>query len=223
MGLSLACILNRSSKSLKQIFIVLLVLLGVANQPICGAHDGLNDRVSIITHQGQLFGITSREGIARQVLGAGEQIVEIDSQGVTGFVQTTTRLLGFSGKLQRWIPLTLSSSEHIIKWSLSPRLIIVQGQQAVYGFQSDSGRWKREPLGAGEIFRSSAVKNAVAIVVTDRRALGLSAKTGGFFLQDLPAGDHIRNIQINDHIVLLYLSDSILVFRSGLGIWAELP
>ncbi len=210
-------------ETLKQIFLALLVSFGVAHQSICEAHDGLNDRVSIIAHQGQLFGITSREGIARHVLGAGEQVLEIDSQGVTGFVQTTTRLLGFSGKLQRWIPLNLSSSERILKWSLSPRLIMVEGRQAVYGFQSDRGRWKREPLGAGETFRSSAVKDAVAIAVTDRRALGFSAKTGGFFLQDLPPGDDIRDIQINDHIVLLHLSDSILVFRSGLGIWAELP
>ncbi|MDH5776132.1 MAG: hypothetical protein OEZ57_14585, partial [Nitrospirota bacterium] len=55
------------------------------------AHEVVTDRVSIASEQGQVFGITSGEGIARLVLGAGEQVVVMDAKGVTGFVQTTTR------------------------------------------------------------------------------------------------------------------------------------
>ena len=66
-------------------------------------------------------------------------------------------------------------------------------------------------------------KADIAVMVTNRRALGFSAFTGGFFPQDLPAGNQIQKIEINDNVVILHLSGIMLVFRSGLAIWAELP
>ena len=206
------------------ISLALVFCLGVGiGQNGSEAHDVVADRVGITSGQGHLFGMTSGEGITRQVLGAGEQVLVMEAKGVTGFVQTTTRLFGFSGTLQRWVSITLPTSEHILKWGVTPRMIIAQGQQATYGFQSDRGRWKREPWGAGESLQDSAVKDSIAVLVTDRRALGFSAFTGGFFSQDLPVGNHIHDIQINDHVVILHLSEFMLVFRSGLAIWAVLP
>ena len=198
------------------------VVLGVFNSVSAG-QKVLTDSVSITTKQGQLFGLTSREGIARQVLGAGEEVLTIEVKGDTGFVQTTKRLLGFSGLLQRWVSLSTSTAEHILKWTVTSRMIIVHGEQAMYGFQSDRGRWKREVFGAGEALHHRAVKDSVAVIVTNRRALGFSSFTGGFFPRDLPVGNSIVDIQINDHVIILHLSDSMLVFRSGLAIWAELP
>ncbi len=187
------------------------------------AHEVTSDRVSIAVGQGQVFGITSREGIARLVLGAGEQVVARDAKGVTGFVQTTSRLLGFSGELQRWVSINLSSSEKVLRWTVTPRMVIVQGQEATYGFQSDRGRWKREPWSAGETLHTSEIGNFIAVMVTNRRAVGFSAVTGGFFPQDLPVGNPILDIDMNDHIAILHLSYVKYVFRSGLSSWAELP
>lgn len=204
-----------------------LALIGYLG--VCGclgvthAHEVVTDRVTIASGQGQLFGITSGEGIARLVLGAGEEVLVSEAKGVTGFVQTTTRLLGFSGELQRWVSINFSTAEHIRHWTVTPRMIIVQGQEATYGFQSDRGRWKREPWGAGESLQTSHVKDFIAVMVTNRRALGFSTVTGGFFSQDLPVGNPILDIQINDHVVILHLSQVMFVFRSGLSSWAELP
>ncbi len=194
-----------------------------AGQGVSVAQEVLTDRVSITTDRGLLYGLTSGEGIARQVLAAGESVIAIEAKGLTGFVQTTTRLHGFSGVLQRWISIPTSTAEHIVKWTVTSRMIIVHGEQAMYGFQSDRGRWKREIFGAGETLQHRAIKDSVAVFVTNRRALGFSSFTGGFFPQDLSAGNQISDIQINDNVVVLYLSDSMLVFRSGLAIWAELP
>lgn len=223
-GIIVNIFLPENHKRVPRIFCVLVVCLAMDIGPkTSDAHDWVSDQVGISSQQGQLFGITSGEGIARLVLRAGEQVVVMEAKGVTGFVQTTTRLIGFSGKLQRWVPFSISTSERILKWSLTPRMIIVQGQQATYGFQSDGARWKREPWGAGESLQHSAVKNSIAVMVTDRRALGFSAFTGGFFSRDLPVGNPIQDLQINDNVVILHLSDFMLVFRSGLAIWAELP
>jgi hypothetical protein len=183
----------------------------------------ITDQVAITSKQGKLFGLTSGEGISREFLASGEDVLVIEAKGVTGFVQTSTRLLGFSGRLNRWVDLTLPTGEQIIKWKVTSRMIVVQGRKAAYGFQSDRGRWKRESWGAGESLQDSAVKAHIAVMVTNRRALGFSAFTGGFFPRDLPAGNQIQEIEINDNVVILHLSGFMLVFRSGLAIWAELP
>jgi len=223
-GIIASTFLQVINETIKGVSLALVVCVGVGiGQNVSEAHDVVADRVSITSSHGQLFGMTSGEGITRQVLGAGEQVLVMEARGVTGFVQTTTRLFGFSGKLQRWVSITISTSERILKWSVTPRMIIVQGDQATYGFQSDRGRWKREPWGAGESLQNSAVKDSIAVLVTGRRALGVSAFTGGFFSRDLPVGNQIHDIQINDNVVILHLSDFMLVFRSGLAIWTELP
>ena len=187
------------------------------------AQEVITDEVSITSGRGQLFGITSGEGIARKFLAAGEEILAVEAKGITGFAHTTKRLLGFSGKLQRWVEMNLSSAEQVDKWTVTPRMIVVHGREAVYGFQSDVGRWKREPWGAGEIVLTSVVEDHVGVVITNRRTLGFSAFTGGFFSQDLPPGKSIQDMQANDNVVIIHLSGLTLVFRSGLGIWAELP
>ncbi|MGB5056685.1 MAG: hypothetical protein WBO24_20005, partial [Nitrospirales bacterium] len=147
----------------------------------------------------------------------------VECKGVTGYVQTTTRLLGFSGRLQRWVEMNLSSAEEVITATVTPKMIIIQGRQAAYGFQSDLGRWKREPWGAGEVLVKSIVNDYVAVLITNRRALGFSALTGGFFPQDLPSGNAIDQTEANANIVIIHLSGLMLVFRSGLAIWTVLP
>ena len=194
-----------------------------AGQGVSFAQEVLTDRVSITTDRGLLYGLTSGEGIARQVLAAGESVIAIEAKGLTGFVQTTTRLHGFSGALQRWVSLTPSTAEQILKWTVTSRMIIVHGERRMYGFQSDRGRWKHETFGAGEMLQHRAVKDSIAVFVTNRRALGFSSFTGGFFPRDLPVGSSITDIQINDSVIILHLPNSMLVFRSGLAIWAELP
>jgi len=73
--------------------------------PPCLAQDFTTDQVSIVVERGQIYGITPGEGIARQFLSSGEEILILESQGVTGYVQTTKRLLGFSGRMRRWVEL----------------------------------------------------------------------------------------------------------------------
>jgi len=204
--------------------IVMMVAMGsVFLGSHAAAQNEITDQVAITTEQGKLFGLTPGEGISREILASGEDVLVIETKGVTGFVQTSTRLLGFSGRLNRWVELTLPTREQIIKWKVTSRMIVVQGRAAAYGFQSDRGRWKREPWGAGESLQHIAVKGDIAVMVTNRRALGFSAFTGGFFPRDLPVGNQIQEIQINDNVVILHLPSFMLVFRSGLAIWAQLP
>ncbi|MDH5564954.1 MAG: hypothetical protein OEY91_15200, partial [Nitrospirota bacterium] len=103
---------------------LLFVFFGCLGMGVCPnvglAHDVVTDRVSIATGHGQLFGITSREGIARQVLGAGEEVLVIEAKGDTGFVQTNVRFFGFSGVLQRWVSINHPSGERVLTWAVLP-------------------------------------------------------------------------------------------------------
>ncbi len=204
--------------------VVVMVGLGAVLWPAKAmTQEIISDQVIITSGQGRLFGITSSEGISRKFLAAGEEILAIEAKGITGFVHTTKRLLGFSARLKRWVSVNLSTAEHILKWTVTPRMVVVQGRENVYGFQSDLARWKKESWGSGEKFKGDFVEDYVGVLVTDRRALGFSAFTGGFFSQDLPLGNPIREVQINDNVVVIHLLGRKLVFRSGLAVWAELP
>lgn len=203
--------------------VIMAALAGVFFGNNAAAQDVITDQVFITSGHGEVFGLTSSAGVARKFLAAGEDVLVIESKGVTGFVQTSTRLLGFSGRLKRWGDLTLAIGEQIIKWTVTPRMIVVQGREAAYGFQSNSGRWKKERLGAGEAIREHVVDDHVGVLVTNRRILGFSALTGGFFSRDIPAGNRVEGIEINDNVAVIHLGLRKLVFRSGLAIWAELP
>ncbi len=188
-----------------------------------GHQEVVTDQVSITAARGTVFAITLGEGIARQRLGAGERIIGMEAKGLTGFVHTSIRLLGFSAVLKRWVEIRVAPSEKILAWTVTPRMVIVHGHDVVYGFQTETARWKREAWGAGEDLLDFAIEDHVALYVTNRRVLAFSAFTGGFFSEDLPVRTHGSEIQINDNVAILHLSDRKLVFRSGLAIWAELP
>jgi len=183
----------------------------------------ITDQVTIAVEGGHVFGITSGEGIARKLLTSGEEILVIEARGVTGFVQTTKRLLGFSGQLQRWVEFPLSTAEHILQWIVTPRMIMVVGTRQGYGFQSHLARWKYEAWGADETIEGMRAKSYVGVIMTNRRALGFSAVTGGFFSQVVPRVLSEEHIHINDHIVVITMETRTFIFRSGLAIWTEIP
>ena len=203
--------------------ICVLVFVLCHASSFCLAQDLITDQVGIVVERGQIYGITPAEGIVRQFLSSGEEILILESQGVTGYVQTTKRLLGFSGRMRRWVELSLASNEQIVEFTVTPWMVVVIGKRQGYGFQSDLGRWKKESWGAGEAVEHVRVKSHVALVGTNRRAVAFSAVTGGFFSLDLLQPLLMENVQINDHIVLLHEAARTFVFRSGLAIWAELP
>jgi len=210
---------------LRQIARGLIVSLGFMLAFPCfpvWSQERITDQVAVTVNKGRVLGIHRGEGIARIPLAAGEDIVNIQARGVTGFVQTSLRLLGYSGTLQRWSPQELEVSEHVVKAYVTPRLILVVGEQRIYGFQGEIGRWKVQELRPRETLLQVIVKDHVTVLVTANQVLGFSAFTGGFFSKDLPHAQDIIATDANDNIVILSFNDRQLLFRSGLAIWAEL-
>ena len=151
------------------------------------AQEKISDEVSVTVVRDHLLGITRGEGVIRLPLVAGEEVLAMEARGINAFVRTQLRLLGFSGPLKRWIELRIGISETVLVWHVTPRLILVQGQKRVYGFQGPLARWRVEEIRTQEKPGLLIVKDHVAVLVTDRRALAFSAFTGGFFAKDLPS------------------------------------
>ena len=189
---------------------------------VAWAQERITDQVAVTLSQDRLLGIHKGEGIARLPLLAGEEILKVQSRGINGFVLTSLRLLGYSGTLQRWSELQLDVSEQVNDSYVTPRMILVIGEKHLYGFQGGIGRWKVKDLRPRETLSQSIVKDHVAVFITNHQALGFSAFTGGFFPKDLPLVSEVIKSKANDNIIILVLKDKQLLFRSRLGIWAEL-
>lgn len=180
------------------------------------------DEVAVVVTHGRVLGFTSGSGAVRARLSAGEEVLFTMSKGINAVVQTSDRLLGFSGPVQRWRDIRMDVSESVQKIQVTPRLIFVRTDKRLLGFQGAVGRWKVQDLGVQEEHRQTIVKDHVAVVITDRRVLGFSTFTGGFFAETISSDEAIEQVEANDNIIVLLTSARKLIFRSGLAVWAEI-
>lgn len=200
------------------------ILVGLALSPLAlaRAQGPIFDQVLVTVLRDRIFAATPGEGLVPIGLLAGEEIINTSSKGLNALVQTSVRLLAFSSVTLRWSELRTDLGERVKDRRVLPHLILVRTDKRVYGFQGSLGRWKMEDLGLREEIRDTHAAGFVAVVVTDRRALGFSALTGGFFEQELSSDDPVLNAGVNDNVVILTTNRRLLIFRSQLGIWADL-
>lgn len=186
------------------------------------AQEQITDQVAVTVLRNQIFAFTTEEGFVRADLSAGEEVLSVEARGLNALVHTSTRLLGFSGKVQRWAEQRTDIYEQIIEKRVTPRFIFVRTNKRLYGFQGITGRWKVEEWGAREELREAAVSDHLALVITERRVLAFSAFTGGFFSHDLLMDERVTETAINDNIAVLSTPVRRLIFRSQLKVWAEI-
>jgi len=186
------------------------------------AQEQITDQVAVTVLRDQVFAATTGEGLIRVNLSAGERVVLMEAEGLNALVITSTRLLGFSGQVQRWSEQRLNLNEEVRDRKVMPRLVMVRTDKRVFGFQGPAGRWKMEEFNLSEEFREMLAATDIAVVITSRRVLGFSAFTGGFFSQDLSTDEVVLETKVNDNIVILSTAARRLIFRAQLGIWAEL-
>jgi hypothetical protein len=198
---------------------ICVLLLAADRSP---AQERITDQVAVTILRDQLYAATPGEGLVRVGLSSGEQVLASEARGLNALVLTSIRLLGFSAQVQRWSEQRTNLNEGIVERKVTSRLIMVRTDKRVFGFQGPVGRWKVEEFSLGEAPREMLIGEQVAVMLTDRRALGFSAFTGGFFPQDLVTDEAVLQTTINDNIAILSTAARRLIFRSQLGIWAEI-
>lgn len=199
----------------------LLTVSAVGRIPNVYAQDKISDQVAVTVLPHAVAAVMSGSGLIRKRLSAGERVVSTEAKGFVAFVQTSNRLLGFTGQLQRWREKRLDVTENVETFHITPRLVVVKTDRHLFGFGGLQGLWHMVDIGIQEEVRQIVAGDNVAVVVTNKKVLGFSAFTGGFFAEDLSNDEIVQELRINDNIAILEMPSRQLIFRSQLAVWAE--
>ena len=160
-------------------------------------------------------------GQRRERLLLGENVLWMDSRGAVGAVLTDQRILAVGVGSGSWQESRYLRTESPPRDALlgRPRRARDDGvprdrlQQQLGQSGRDTARRAREARDAARRCEN------VAVVVTDRRALGLSPLVGGFFSVDLLLKEKIESIDARANLVTLTTERRLLIFRSPTGSW----
>lgn len=174
--------------------------------------------------------IVGRDLVAFDLVGSGqlserleleEEVLFSGSRGRVAVVLTNRRLLGATPESSSWRSERYRLSEVPQQRArISQTLaLVVTGERALafYG----NGNWTEQGIGPREQVVSAHVGPATAVVITDRRAFGVSGDHGGFFPTELRLDEEIESVRALSSIATLVTSQRTLVFLGPSGRWTE--
>jgi hypothetical protein len=152
----------------------------------------------------------------------GEQVLYTRTQGRVGVVVTDRRVLAIATRSGSWQQARLRNDESPpADVELGDRVALAILATRALGFDGGSRNLVESGLGPREIVIDRAAGENVAVVVTDRRALGLSSERGGFFEIRLRAGEQVESLSALAKHATLQTSQRLLVFRGETAAWEE--
>ncbi len=174
--------------------------------------------------------IIGREVVAFALEGSGrlttrleldEEVLFHAARGRVAVVLTNLRMLGATPFSASWqeerYRLTEQPLDHA---SLSQSLALVVTPQRALAFFG-TGNWAEQSLGPRERVITTRLGPGVGVVVTQRRALGISTESGGFFETKLRLKEKIESVQALSSIATITTSQRTLIFKGPLGLWVE--
>lgn len=174
--------------------------------------------------------VLGREVVAFDLQGSGqlverleldEEVLHTASRGRVALVLTNRRMLGATPRSASWqserYRLTEQPQEHA--WISQSLAVVVTEKRALAFF--GTGNWAEARLGPHEELRTTRVGPATAVVITDRRALGISTGTGGFFEVSLRLNEAVESVQALSDVATVTTSQRVLVFKGPSGLWVE--
>ena len=134
---------------------------------------------------------------------------------------TTRRLLGATPSSSSWQSKRYRRTERPLDeaWLSQSLAMVVTGERALAFF--GTGNWTEVRIGPREQVKITRIGPATAVVVTNRRALGVSGEHGGFFGTELRLGETIESVKAVSSIVTITTSQRTLVFKGPSGRWVE--
>jgi hypothetical protein len=176
--------------------------------------------VEIIDHEIVAFDLEGSGRLAMR-LERNEEVLFYGSRGRVAVVLTTQRMLGATPVSASWqeerYRLTERPLDHAI---LSQSLALVVTPQRALAFFG-TGNWAEQTLGPREYVITSELGPAAGVVVTQRRALGISTETGGFFETKLRLKERIESVRAISSIATITTSQRTLIFKGPSGLWVE--
>jgi hypothetical protein len=171
----------------------------------------------------ELLAIDSEGGGQRsERLERGETVLYTRSQGRVGVVVTNRRLLAIATRSGSWQQARYRNGEAPpADVEIGDRVALALMQTRAVGFDGGSRNLVESSIGPRETVVDSAVGPNVAVVITDRRALGLSSDRGGFFEIPIRLGEQIQSVTAFANHATLQTSQRLLIFRGPAATWEE--
>jgi hypothetical protein len=183
------------------------------------------DRVDVALVDRQLLAIRAGRGspVVSVDLELGETVLATESRGLVGVATTSSRLLGVTSRSSRWHELRYRIRERAAppqEFELGDRIALVALPNRLAGLAPGGTGWIEFQLGPGEVPVRTSARTNVAVAVTARRAIALSAKSGFVSITLFP--EESASISVDDSTATLTTDRRVLVFRSGDLAWREL-
>jgi hypothetical protein len=182
----------------------------------------LTDLLEIVVLEGELLAIDANGGgQLSQELHLHEEVVWTGAQGSIGLVITDERLLAVSLASSAWSETRFERTEmrptHAL---LGDRVGLVVTNRRALGFESGSSQLFEYRLGPREGVLATRAGENVVVVVTSRKAIGLSP-SGGFAEIRLQLKEELRHVSVRSNVATVRTSRRLLIFRGPSRSWAE--
>jgi hypothetical protein len=178
--------------------------------------------VIVIERDGRnLFAFDALTGQRSRIrLELGETVRFERSRGRVGLVLTDRRALGVASGVG-WQELRYRLQEVTPEIGLvEDRLALVVTSRRALGFIG-RGTWVEERFTPHEIVSALRIGSAVAVVITNRRALGLASDLARFVKTDLQLKEKLESVAARDTQGTIRTNRRILVFSAPRGFWSE--
>ena len=150
-----------------------------------------------------------------------ERVLWSGSRGTVGVVITNERLLAVTTGSAAWQEERYQRGEAPPADALlGDRVALATTPRRVIGFLG-TGNLVEYRLGPRESLRSVRVGENVGVVVTDRKAVGLSPSTGRFTETKLQLHERIESVDTRSTLATVTTNRRLLVFRAPTGAWSE--
>ena len=204
---------------------VLLLAFGVATAvpAIAQNQSPLSPLLEVQVLGRELLAIDSEGGGQRsERLERNETVLYTRSQGRVGVVVTDRRLLAIATRSGAWQQARYRNGEAPpADVEIGDRVALVLMRTRAVGFDGGSRNLVESGIGPREHVVDSAVGANVAVLITDRRALGLSSDRGGFFEVPIRLGEGIQSVTAFANHATLQTSQRLLIFRGPAATWEE--
>jgi hypothetical protein len=151
-----------------------------------------------------------------------EDVIWSGARGLVGVVVTNRRALAATPMARQWKEVRWRTSEAIPQSAeVSDRLAVLATEQRVLAFDSVGALWMQSSIGPDEYVTTLRAGQNSALVVTNRRALGVAPDAHGFFHTNLRLHEDIERVNADANLATIMTSQRVLVFRGEVGSWSE--
>ncbi|MBL8073040.1 MAG: hypothetical protein JNL29_01640 [Nitrospira sp.] len=181
----------------------------------------MGSEVTLWVESGQAVATSPLSGRREIPLGTQEMVISSGTNGITGIVVTSRRLLGFSSRALTWTKKELDVNETVLERKLFPSFSFIRTDRHLYGFRGVNGLWLEDTLGVREKVRRVYGNDYGAVFITTERLVGFTSLLGGFASKPLDVHEQILGVEDDDGLILVSTTRRTLVLGARLSGWEE--